>query len=321
MLSHSKSQSVGSLVHSFQRLNAITSIVWLFRCLALLGVFWGASVQALELPFGEGLLWEVRRDGVEPSYVFGSLNSSQLNVVDSGAYARELISKSDYLLVDIVDDDSIKQKLFSSMLYRDNRRLDELVSPETFEKIKVLGYEYGYLARQMKVLKPWAAWVVFTFPPSEASRISLGIRTLNQTFQDLALAKGITIVSLETIEEQLAAIDGGNEADQLSFLDSLPSEIKLVEEKFQITANTYLAKSSQGLYELFLNDLSVLPPENAKLYLENYLTRRNHQMVVRMQETLSKGNGFVAIDALHLPGEEGILNLLREQGYEIKAVK
>ena len=40
-------------------------------------------------------------------------------------------------------------------------------------------------------------------------------------------------------------------------------------------------------------------------------------MVERMAARLSEGKAFIAVGALHLPGDEGILNLLQRDGYRI----
>ncbi|MEH6632495.1 MAG: TraB/GumN family protein [Halopseudomonas aestusnigri] len=291
--------------------------------LSLMTLFLGMTgfvqnTNADELPFGQGVFWQISKEGQSPSIIFGTLHSSERRVVDLGAGVMKLLASSDSLLVDVVDDDSIKKKLFTAMVYQDNRRLDELVSVDTFEKIKILGYEYGYLARQMKVLKPWAAGVVFSLPPSEASRVSLGIRTLNQTLQDLALRKKIEIIGLETVEEQLAVLDGANEQEQIALLDTLPPDIGSVEEKFNKTLGLYLQQDTSGMYQQMLDGYTIISDEFSDRYEATLITQRNYRMVERMQNSLLKGNSFIAIDALHLPGNEGVLSLLQAQGYTIK---
>ena len=47
------------------------------------------------------------------------------------------------------------------------------------------------------------------------------------------------------------------------------------------------------------------------------LDERNARMVERMAPRLTEGDAFIAVGALHLPGERGILNLLAERGYRI----
>ena len=58
----------------------------------------------------------------------------------------------------------------------------------------------------------------------------------------------------------------------------------------------------------------------AELFDRRFITERNHLMVERMRPRLAEGGAFIAIGVLHLPGEEGILALLKNQGYEVSAV-
>ena len=53
---------------------------------------------------------------------------------------------------------------------------------------------------------------------------------------------------------------------------------------------------------------------------ERLLPRRNHLMVKRMIPRLKEGNAFVAVGCAHLPGDEGMVNLLVEQGYKVTRV-
>jgi uncharacterized protein YbaP (TraB family) len=57
-----------------------------------------------------------------------------------------------------------------------------------------------------------------------------------------------------------------------------------------------------------------------KLFLLRFNVERNRTMVQRMAPQLAQGGAFVAIGALHLPGETGLLSLLAAQGYGITRV-
>jgi uncharacterized protein YbaP (TraB family) len=43
-------------------------------------------------------------------------------------------------------------------------------------------------------------------------------------------------------------------------------------------------------------------------------------MVERMDGLLQEGDAFVAVGALHLPGRQGILQLLADRGYRVTRV-
>ena len=60
-----------------------------------------------------------------------------------------------------------------------------------------------------------------------------------------------------------------------------------------------------------------MPP---KLY-RALVTDRNKRMAERIGDMAQKQSTFAAVGALHLPGNEGVITLLREKGYTVEAVK
>jgi uncharacterized protein YbaP (TraB family) len=47
---------------------------------------------------------------------------------------------------------------------------------------------------------------------------------------------------------------------------------------------------------------------------------RNKVMAERAAPILDSGNVFMAVGALHLPGKDGVIELLRQQGFTVTAV-
>jgi uncharacterized protein YbaP (TraB family) len=51
------------------------------------------------------------------------------------------------------------------------------------------------------------------------------------------------------------------------------------------------------------------------------ITTRNKTMAAHAEPILAKGNAFIAVGALHLPGPEGLIELLRKNGYTVSMVE
>ena len=51
-----------------------------------------------------------------------------------------------------------------------------------------------------------------------------------------------------------------------------------------------------------------------------FIDARNLVMAERMTERLDQGGAFIAIGALHLPGEKGLVSLLKARGYRVEPV-
>ena len=58
----------------------------------------------------------------------------------------------------------------------------------------------------------------------------------------------------------------------------------------------------------------------ANEFQQRLVVDRNHRMVERMSQYLQLGKAFIAVGALHLPGDEGLLNLLEQQGYRLRCL-
>jgi uncharacterized protein YbaP (TraB family) len=62
---------------------------------------------------------------------------------------------------------------------------------------------------------------------------------------------------------------------------------------------------------------------NAELspdFYSNFIVKRNQKWIPIISDLILKNSTFIAVGAAHLPGEEGVLNLLRKAGYTITPV-
>jgi uncharacterized protein YbaP (TraB family) len=50
------------------------------------------------------------------------------------------------------------------------------------------------------------------------------------------------------------------------------------------------------------------------------LDTRNQRMAERAVPFIAEGNAIIAVGALHLPGETGLVQFLRDRGYKVTAV-
>ena len=53
---------------------------------------------------------------------------------------------------------------------------------------------------------------------------------------------------------------------------------------------------------------------------EDFVVSRNQRMAERLLDKIDGGGAFVAVGALHLPGEQGLVHLMEESGYKVSRV-
>jgi hypothetical protein len=83
--------------------------------------------------------------------------------------------------------------------------------------------------------------------------------------------------------------------------------------------DAYLDRDLEGLVLLQQQYMYADSDIDDRFMLE-LVDKRNLRMVRRMQDVLAQGNAFIAIGALHLPGENGVLHLLEQQGFTVTPV-
>lgn len=89
-------------------------------------------------------------------------------------------------------------------------------------------------------------------------------------------------------------------------------------QKLYAKENPYLIQ--ENLYRDRNLDLldSIGQGSNTEFYRENMLYIRNENMVNSLEELMPKKSVFAGVGAAHLPGQKGMINMLRQRGYTVK---
>jgi hypothetical protein len=109
-------------------------------------------------------------------------------------------------------------------------------------------------------------------------------------------------------------------AYQLVLLDQALSDYQHVDEIHDEMVDVYLSGELSALDRLSDQQFSQLEPGIRDYFLREGIAERNHRMIEKLLPLLQESRVFVAIGALHLPGPDGILALLRDQGYSLEAL-
>lgn len=139
-------------------------------------------------------------------------------------------------------------------------------------------------------------------------------------FQSYATRKGIEVVGIETVQEQLKYLLNFNLDEAMDsavgFLKTPDWDSKLLK---YVTSNNTI----QMVYEKMA--LDAICDEVYKMtitpWLNDLIYKRNAIMVERVYPLLSTQSVFMAVGAAHLCGEQGILNLLKQKGCKVTPVK
>ncbi len=265
------------------------------------------------------LLWRVQVPNHNaPSYLFGTAHFSSKSIERLLSYVFPYVDSVEVVAVEInPQEQGLKAlSLFQKMVVQDStydlsqwmsrrayRRLIKILRSRGMEPQSFLHYQPMFI--HLLLVQSFLRSIIATRQPVDLQLCHY------------AVEKGKTCKSLETIEEQFQAYT------------SLPLDLqaKLLAEDIKHLNEKRLKRDLERLHRHYLKgDLSVFLKEVKAWerypgYREAMLTNRNQRMVERLWKFWQeKRTVFVAVGALHLAGEDGIVALLKQQGCLVEPI-
>ena len=282
------------------------------RLLIVLVIIWPSTLFSGQLE--TGLLWKIEDSGGRTSYIFGTIHSEDARVLDFPEVLRTALSESEIFAMELIPDLPTLSRLTKMMHYQDGQTLEEVIGPKLYASIVALLHEYGVPVSMITTMKPWAVAMTISVPPPETGMFmdfSLSLR---------AAGMGLKVKALETLDEQVAFLEGMLADDQLHILQLAVDKHAELPEQLEEMIESYLSRDLDELNNVAMRQLQETDPEMLEYFQEDGINKRNRKMFKRLELMLAENSVFVAIGALHLGGETGLVTLLREAGYKLTPV-
>jgi uncharacterized protein YbaP (TraB family) len=288
---------------------------WLGMILGLFGLACQSQPKMEPAPNNNTLLWEVSgKDLTTPSYFFGTMHILCPEDAKLPVAVQKLLSQIKQLYFEVDIDDMTE--LFGSMKamnMQNGIRLDELLLPADYEKVKT--YFEGKSPLPFKMIENYKPMLLASMLQEQMlpckSTNGMELIILNESSKLKIDAKG-----LETMSFQAGLFDSipyKEQAEELvKALDSLDTQKGQIDSLMQ----TYRAQDLEAIERLTATSDG---PEGK--YMDLLLYNRNRNWVAQFDSIASKGATLFAVGAGHLPGQNGVLELLRKKGYTVTPLK
>jgi uncharacterized protein YbaP (TraB family) len=266
------------------------------------------------------LLWQISGNGLQqPSYLFGTIHMLCKDDAILSDSLKKIIRncKDVYLEVDM-DNIFEMMGLLKSMKMRNDTTLADLMDKNDYERVKKYFQERGGLIpfSMLETYKPLLA--VSTL--AESSVPCESAVAMEQLIMEEAKRNNKHIKGLETMAYQAGIFDSipyKIQAEQLvRYVDSSANEKDQESKEFNELADAYKKQDLNKLEELS-NKSDIGISNFADLLLYN----RNRNWVEKLKSLLPVKPLLIAVGAGHLPGDKGVINLLRKAGYKVKPVR
>ena len=295
--------------------------------------FFGSLIIALAF-YGSAnaqLLYKISGNGLKsPSYIVGTYHLAPASFADeikgmSDAFAAV---EQVYGEVDMLSAQSSQMAMVQAMMLPEGKYVSDMFSEEEMERINAyvrgaMGMDLNHpmLRDQLGRMRP--SVLAMQLGLLEFMKITPNFNPndlIDNYFQMEARKRGLAVGGFESVEFQMELLygDSTDEEEREALLKLVDDKEALLAEMKAMT-EAYFSFDMKGIHALTIRSVEIgdMSPEEFR----EMITDRNHNWVEVMPEIMAAKPTLFVVGAGHLPGDDGVLELLKAQGYKVKAVK
>lgn len=256
------------------------------------------------------LLYSFSKKGKKPSYVFGTIHIKDDRAFHFNDSLFLKMNSCSALALELDLNPTLMLRASKALMTTEEKTLSSYFkSTSDYEKFIAKAKEVTEFPEDiLKKFKPFAIVAMISQQTMKANRD----QTVDEFLYSYAKDNGKPVLGLETMEEQIAVTEGIPAEDYMQFIGDLSKS----ETQFEELIGFYEKGDIESLYNQFKKEMY------SEYWEKEFVIKRNQIMVKRIDSILSTvhENVFVGIGAGHLGGPEGVLTLLKKQGYTVKPV-
>ncbi len=281
---------------------------------------------AAEVPAGDHLLWRIEgKDGHPDSWLFGTIHYSDDRATDLTPAVRSALASVGTVALELAgiptpqDLQAVLRSDPSLLAMPPDKSLYDLLAPKAAAALKQRLAARGANLDQAARLQPWFLTILLGAPDCERQRQAAGDLPVDGVIMKMAREAGKTIVGLETLKAQLAVMASMPLDAQAAQLAQLVTAPEKPEDRYTTLLQLYLHHRVGMMFPLMEME-GRKDPEIGKAVrhmTETLVARRNAGMIGHFLPLIEKGGVMIAVGSLHLPGRQGLVELLRARGYKV----
>lgn len=253
------------------------------------------------------LLWEISGNGLsKPSYLYGTIHMICSSDYFLSEKAKKAFDSSGRLVLEI-DLSDPKQLTDMQQMAMGKEPLSKTLTPENVLKLdNILQKKTGMTIQQVDSFNLFTVMSLISMKTFGCN----DLKFYEMNFIEAAKQRKLPIIGLETVKEQMNMFANAySDTEMIKMLQELDNEEtnKMVEK--------YKEENITALYDI-TTDKKFITEDIKKAILDN----RNKSWLKNIPELMKNESLFIAVGSGHLAGESGVINLLRNAGFTVKAV-
>ncbi|MBO9716338.1 MAG: TraB/GumN family protein [Pseudoxanthomonas sp.] len=290
-----------------------------FRALAAATLFLVAALPAHAAP-PVPLLWKVS-DADNSVYLLGSFHVLTAGDYPLAADVDAAFADAESLAFELSPEEANSPALAQQMTLAAVRRhpgsLRQDLGPELWKRLDTYAAANGLPLAQLSTLEPW--YVALAVSLVEMGKMGLDPALgLDRHFMDAAARAGKPVAGLELASEQIAVLAGMTPLEQKQMLAEALGQAEEGPDEYRDMHEAWRAGDAERLWTQMAAEMKRdYPALYRRINIE-----RNDAWIPELEQRLARKDGdtLVVVGALHLLGEDGVVEKLRARGYRVERI-
>jgi len=260
-------------------------------------------------------LWQVSREGLPASYLFGTCHAGvsvqEALPADQGA----LLTGASKFVMEVDPATMDPAVMQARLMLPEGKKLSEMLGAELWAELAET-FQLGPAAEAFDGMHPFAllGFVISNLANETAERESKV--PMDFTLSHMAAEAGVAQGFLETLDQQLDLFLNWPMDEMIKALEDLTGPDALEEMKAELDAVLEVCRSGDESGLMALREES----DDAG-WEQRLLVERNKQWIPKLEEFFAGGSTFVAAGAGHMFGDDSVVELLRARGYTVERMR
>ena len=286
------------------------------------------AVVMLALASQAQLLWKVSGNGLaRPSYIMGTYHFAPATMMEKIPDMNQALEGCDVVVGEIDKEEMMsgetQMKMGMAMMAPPDSTLDKLFTAEEYAVIEKVFDKYfgnmGVKLSQMNMLKPSAISVqmqalqaVKYFPNFNENEL------IDMAVQSRANEMGRPSIGLESVDEQVELLFNTPLSEQAKGLLDACEKDELFVVQSSALVEAYMSQDLAKIEEVMTNP--EIGGDDAEA-MDALIYDRNRDWAEKLDKMIPERAALVCVGAGHLPGDQGLLQLLRNRGYTVEPMQ
>ena len=279
------------------------------------------------VPFPAGNRWRAEKAGQVVDLI-GTYHLDDPRLAPLLASALPALDKATALLVEAgpEEEKALKDRMAREpalLINTDGPTLPEALPPEVWDRLSQAMADRGIPGLMAAKFRPWYISMMLSIPTCALTEKGTP-NGLDRQLIDAAKARGTPVQALEPYDTVFSIFGSLSQNDQLSMITSALAMVDGAEDMSATLAAQYFAGENRLIWEFMRAETLKLPGYTPEQVAQEFATMeeamidsRNRSWIPVIDKAAAKGPVLVAFGALHLPGEQGVLNLLAQDGWTV----